>query len=116
MREKDILFLLEPGFEDPALPGRKFYCPYCAQVEGVLASYAEHTGNIEVVRLPFPRPRRATIELVGEEHQSLPLMVLASDAPRYDFTLHHGEVRFVSKTADILRLLHLRHGIDEIHP
>ena len=36
---RDRLFLLQPGFEDPAYPGRCFYCWHCALIEGVLASF-----------------------------------------------------------------------------
>jgi len=33
---RDRLFLLRPGFEDPAYPGQRFYCSHCALIEGVL--------------------------------------------------------------------------------
>ena len=36
---RDRLFLLRPGFEDPAYPGQRFYCWHCALIEGVLASF-----------------------------------------------------------------------------
>lgn len=30
---RDRLFLLRPDFEDPAYPGRRFYCSHCALIE-----------------------------------------------------------------------------------
>jgi DUF3088 family protein len=72
------LFLLKPDFEDPAYPGQRFFCWQCALLEGVLASFPSLQTKIDVMRIPWPRPRRAVIEIVGEANQSLPLLVLAS--------------------------------------
>ena len=76
----DTLFLLTPGFPDEALPGRNFYCAHCALIEGVLASFPDLGNDIEVRRVAFPRPRKDVVALVGDEHQSLPLLIL-SDGP-----------------------------------
>ena len=45
---RDLLFLLRPGFEDPAYPGRRFYCWHCALMEGVLASFPELAGRLDL--------------------------------------------------------------------
>ncbi|MDB5535622.1 MAG: hypothetical protein JWQ65_497, partial [Devosia sp.] len=68
---------------------------------------------IDVHRLPFPRPRQPVIDLVGEDNQGLPLLVLAGTAP--DDAKAHGEVRFVSETRRILELLSERHGFPKLH-
>lgn len=74
---KDRLFLLRPGFEDPVYPEQSFYCWHCALLEGVLASFPALARRLDVERIEWPRPRLPVIELVGEENQSLPLLILA---------------------------------------
>src|SRR4051812_50017691 len=77
---RDRLFLLRPGFEDPAFPGRRFYCWHCALIEGLLVSFPQLADKLDVERIAWPRPRHAVIALAGEENQSLPLLVLAVGA------------------------------------
>jgi hypothetical protein len=76
---RDRLFLLQPGFEDPAYPGKRFYCWHCALLEGVLASFPDLESRLDVERVSWPRPRASVIDVVGEKNQSLPLLVLAGD-------------------------------------
>lgn len=76
--QRDKLFILKPGFEDPAYPGQIFYCWHCALMEGVLASFPELAARLDVERVGWPRPRHQVIALVGEENQSVPLLVLAA--------------------------------------
>jgi len=118
--ERDILFLIEPGFHDPAYsvsqglgPEQAYYCPYCAAVEGVLAMYPDLAKQIDVVRAPFTRPRAAVIELIGEDNQALPKLVLAGAAA--EATGKHGDVAFVSGHDAILRALASRHGVAYPH-
>lgn len=84
---RDRLFLLHPDFEDPAYPGRRFYCWHCALMEGVLASFPRLLETIDVHRVDWPRPRREVADLLGEDNQSLPVLVAASDAPDSPETL-----------------------------
>ena len=114
--EHDRLFLLRPGFEDPAYPGKRFYCWHCALMEGVLASFPTLGVRLEVDRVAFPRPRRAVTALVGEAHQNLPLLVLADDAPAALATGEHNGVRFVDDKDRILEVLSRRHGFPLPHP
>lgn len=99
----DRLFLLKPGFEDPAYPGRVFYCWHCALLEGVLASFPELAERLEVERIEWSRPRRRIVELLGEENQSLPVLLLA-------------EGGFVNDKDAILAALSQRHGFPHPHP
>ncbi|MFM2044748.1 MAG: hypothetical protein RLY86_3324 [Pseudomonadota bacterium] len=112
---RDTLFLLNPGFADPAFPGKTFYCPYCAQIEGVLALFPDLAARLDVVRVDFPRPRPAVIALVGAENQSLPTLVLADDAPAGLETGEYRGVRLVKDTEAILKALSARHGVPEPH-
>lgn len=114
--ERDRLFLLEPGFEDPTFPGRRFYCWHCALLEGILACFPALRERIDVERISWPRPRRPVIDLIGEANQSLPVLVLADDAaPGLETGAHAGRP-FVADKDAILRVLSLRHGIPEPHP
>ncbi|MDM9645571.1 DUF3088 domain-containing protein [Rhizobium sp. S163] len=110
---RDTLFLIAPGFVDPKQPGQTFVCPHCNAIEGLLSSFPELSSRIDVHRVPFPRPRRDVIEAVGEENQSLPVLVLAGDPPP-DAAQWEGKY-FVTKTGRILELLAERHGFARLH-
>ncbi|WP_437982323.1 DUF3088 domain-containing protein [Sorangium sp. So ce117] len=113
---RDILFLLRPGFADPGYPGRLFFCWHCALLEGVLASFPELATTLHVERIAWERPRREVVALVGEENQSLPLLILADGAPPALATGFHRGRAFVSGKDAILHILSVRHGIPEPHP
>lgn len=112
----DRLFLLRPGFEDPAYPGQHFYCSDCALMEGLLASFPQLGVRLEIDRVPFARPRREVVALVGEANQNLPLLVLADDAPDRLAEGSHNGVRFVADRRLILEVLSKRHGYPLPHP
>lgn len=114
--QRDILFLLKPGFSDPDLPEQDFYCWHCALVEGVLASFPEIRPDLEVRRIAFPRPRAEIAALIGEANQSLPVLVLADDAPDDLPAANFGGRRFVNEPMAILDALHRRHGYPQAHP
>jgi hypothetical protein len=113
---RDKLFLLKPGFTDPAYPDEIFYCWHCALMEGVLASFPELARRLDVVRIAWPRPRAELIALVGEAHQSVPLLVLADTAATGLETGSHGDIRFVAGKDEILKVLSLRHDFPAPHP
>ena len=113
-RSRDKLFLLEPGFEDPTHPGQRFVCPHSNQIEGVLASFPELAGHLDIERVPFARPRRAVIAELGEANQSLPALVLR-EGPVPDDAEHFGDAAFVKPTQRILELLAERHGFPRLH-
>jgi hypothetical protein len=114
--KRDRLYLLKPDFEDPAYPGKRFYCWHCALLEGVLASFPQLAAKIDVERIAWPRPRQAVVEVVGEAHQSLPLLVLADDAQEELATGSYQGRRFIADKDAILSALSLRHGFPEPHP
>ena len=74
----DILFLLTPGFTDSARDGdgKRYYCPDCAFLEGVLACCPELRKRLDIRYVDYPRPRRPIVDLVGEAHQGCPNLVL----------------------------------------
>jgi hypothetical protein len=110
---RDKLFLIEPGFPDPNRPGEFFVWPHCNAIEGLLASFPDLAANVDVERVPFPRPRQKVIDAVGEKNQGLPVLVLGGKAP--DDAANHDGVAFVSSTGRILDLLAERHGFPRIH-
>ena len=111
----DVLYLLKPG-EDPACPGEIFYCPPCAMVEGVLASFPELAEKLEVRRIDWPRPRRAVVDLIGEENQSLPMLLLSEGtASAHQSGTHQGR-SFINDLDAILAALSDRHGFPRPHP
>lgn len=110
---KDKLYLIKPGFTDPKRDDGPFVCPFCNQIEGLLASFPELASRIKVERVDFPRPRAAVIAVVGEANQGLPLLVFGSDAP--DDAARHGDTAYMQDTNAILTLLAERHGFPKPH-
>ena len=110
------MFLLKPGFRDPAFPEQDFYCWHCALMEGVLASFPEHRPALDVRRIAFPRPRVEVIALIGAANQSLPVLVLAEVAPQGLSSLSFEGRQFVNEPMAILDILHTRHGYPRAHP
>jgi hypothetical protein len=113
---RDRLIILNVDFEDPAFPGQRFYCWHCVLMEGLLAAFPALAARIDVERIAWPRPRKEVIALIGEENQSLPVLVLADDAPAGLETGRFGERRFVEGKDAILHALSVRHGIPVPHP
>lgn len=105
---RDLLILITPGFEDPQQPGRRFFCPDCNQIEGVLASHPQLASQLDVKRVAFARPRAEVIALLGEDHQSLPVLIFGGSPPPDAAT--SGGRAFVTQTCRILELLAERHG------
>lgn len=110
---RDTLFLISPGFEDSRHPGATFVCPYCNSIEGLLASFPDLASAIDIERVAFTRPRQKVVDAIGEENQSLPVLVLAGEVPA-DAKERNG-TRFVNSTDRILELLAERHGLPHLH-
>jgi hypothetical protein len=101
---KDRLFVLKPGFEDQ---GTSYVCPFSAQVIGFLTYYPAVRDSLEVIEIDFPKPRTPLSSLLGEDHQSAPMLVLGStpvDVPGVTVGHANGHA-FVEKTMQILRYL-----------
>ena len=72
--------------------------------------------KIDVERIPWPKPRKEIADLIGLENQSLPVLILASNAPSGLETGEFNGYRFVEGKDAILRALTIRHGIPNPHP
>jgi hypothetical protein len=112
---RDLLFLLEPGFVDPAYPGERFICPHGAPIEALLASDPVRVARLDVQRVPFARPRAAVVEVLDEAHQGLPVLVLGDEYPLPEDARSLGGRHFVSDPKRILVLLAERHGFPRVH-
>lgn len=114
--DKDILFLLEPGFEEN---GTRWFCPYTAQVVGMMHWFPELEPTLDLRYVGFAKPRRQIVELIGEELQSCPALVLATDSEvpaelHGDVIASQGQ-RVISATKSILRYLALTRGLPLPH-
>lgn len=67
----DRLYLLKPQFMDQ---GKGPY--FCPQLVGLIAFYPALKRQLEVRWLDFPRPRPELVDLLGQENQSCPVLVL----------------------------------------
>ncbi|MEP7453631.1 DUF3088 domain-containing protein [Phyllobacterium sp. SB3] len=112
---KDRIFLLDREFDDPKLPSKRYFCPYSNQIEGVLASFPHLQSRIEVVRLPFRRPRQTVIDLLGEDNQGLPVLIFGNSTLPPDDAKVAGNQHFIADTRRILELLAERHDIPWPH-
>ena len=71
------LFLIKPDFQDVNLAdGKKYFCPDCVMIEGLLSFYPKLRSEIEVMYVDFQRPRKVLVDLLGSENQSCPVLVL----------------------------------------
>lgn len=113
---RDRLFILEHQFEDPAFPGDEFYCEHCVLMEGLLAAFPHLNHSLDVVRVAWSRPRGVVVDLLGPEHQELPLLVLADGAEAFAGCQTANGHSFVNEKSAILAVLAERHGLPRAHP
>ena len=64
MANKDLLFLLAPGFEDK---GRREYCPECAEMWGLLSYFPAIKESVDIHYQPIARPRADLVERLGDK-------------------------------------------------
>src|SRR5487761_118909 len=76
MAVNDQLYLLRPGFMNAGLG--PLYCSDSAPVEGVLSFFPTLRTAIDVHYIEFPRPRTVLVQALGEEHQGVPVLILAA--------------------------------------
>jgi hypothetical protein len=111
---KDKLFVLRPGFDEN---GVTYFCPFSAQVIGFLSYYPQVRDSVELVELEFAKPRKPLVDLVGENHQSAPMLVFASEPVSVPH-VKIGEAnsrKFVEKTIEILRYLAATRSVPAPH-
>jgi len=112
---RDTLFIIKAPFEDAALQGT-WFCTACATMEGALLANPHWATHIDVKRLPFPRPRHDVITLIGEENQSLPVLVLADASTPPEGAKEFEGRFFLDEPKPITRYLAAAHGGAGPHP
>lgn len=113
--KRDKLFLLKPDFLDK---GEKYFCPECAQVEGLLSFYHQLREKVEVRYVDFSRPRPEVVSEIGEANQSCPVIVVGD----FDATKCQGIAvdeangrKFISGAEGIGNYLAKAYGIARPH-
>lgn len=109
---KDILFLLQGdfmrGLEGP------FYCPDCIALEGLLSYFPRLREELDVVHMEFERPRKPIVDVLGEDHQESPAIVLADPdkARSYELPVKEANGRaFLDDEQSILLYLSYAYGV-----
>jgi hypothetical protein len=110
---KDQLYLMAPGFKNAGLG--PFYCGDSVSVEGLLGFFPELRDTVDVHYIAFPRPRQPIVDLIGEENQALPVLILAEDSPvPRSKSLHKASGRyFLSDEREIREYLSIRYGLPQ---
>ena len=70
---KPKLFVLKMPFEDG---GKIWLCSHCALIEGALLVNTHWESVVDVRRIDFPQPRKEVVDILGENNQWLPVLVL----------------------------------------
>ena len=112
---RDTLFIIRAPFEDPELEGT-WFCRDCATMEGALLANPHWGAHIDVKRLAYPRPRHEIIELLGEENQSMPVLVLADVTKAPEDAKLYGARAFITEPKAIARYLVSQYGGAGPHP
>jgi len=71
---KPILCLLKMPFVDKS--GDKWFCSHCALLEGALLVNPHWKDSVEIRRINYKKPREELINLLGQENQWLPALVI----------------------------------------
>lgn len=114
----DKLFVLPSKFKNKKEGNHTFFCADCALIQGFLNYFPEVKEHVVVKEVPYPRPRKAILDILGEEHQSCPVLVL-DDAELDLFpgiSIHQvGGVHFIDEPIDITRYLGAKHKVSLPH-
>nr|WP_232352371.1 DUF3088 family protein [Xanthomonas citri] len=106
---RDTLFLADTAFAvDGAGP---FYCGDCIAIEGLLSIAPAIAQGLEIRRLAFPRPRQVLVDLLGEQQQSLPVLVLAGTDVEVAGSKPAGHYRVIDDEAAIRAYLSHRFAV-----
>lgn len=87
-------------------------------LEGVIKYYPELKDHFEIVYIDFPRPRNKVIDLLGEENQSLPSLVINNNVMDLSSlnAKYSNDQLFLISAEDILKYFAQQHGIPLPHP
>jgi hypothetical protein len=112
---RDTLFIIKAPFEDAEMDGT-WFCTSCATMEGALLANPHWANRIDVKRSEHPRPRREIINLIGEENQSMPVLVLADNSTPPEGAKQYQGVYYLDEAKPITRYLAATYGGAGPHP
>ena len=113
---KNRLYILKTPFKDAALSDADYFCWTCVLLEGVISQFPDLEHQLTIHRVGFDRPRHNVIEEVGEDNQSLPMLVLEDNSLKgFETGVFNGN-RFIKGREAILDALHQAYGIPIVHP
>lgn len=79
----------------------------------MLAAFPDLACRLDIEHVAWPKPRQEVIALVGEDNQSLPLLILADGETSVHQTGEHNGRALVSDKDKILAALAERQGFPE---
>jgi hypothetical protein len=95
---------MKPGFTNAGMG--PFYCGDSVSVEGFLSFFPALRAKIEVAYVEFPRPRLPIADLLGEENQSIPVLVLDGEPSSDRVAVRRAKgISFITNERDIRRYL-----------
>lgn len=115
------LFLLSQDFIDGNIDnnGICYYCMDCAMIEGILKYYPELEKVLEINYVDFKRPRKAVVELIGDDNQGCPVLIIENnedDGVDKSYFKSFGNTLFINSSALIAKYLSEKYGIGIAHP
>jgi hypothetical protein len=105
----DQLFLMKPGFTNAGMG--PFYCGDSVSVEGLLGFFPQLRDLIQVTYVDFARPRAPIVTLIGEENQSVPVLVIDGEAPSGTSVRRAGDVAYIDNEKAIRAYLSEKFGL-----
>lgn len=109
---KDQLFLMKPGFTNAGMG--PFYCGDSVSIEGVLGFFPELRQKVDVAYVDFPRPRHPIADKLGEDNQSIPVLILADERVGKTSAAKHARgVAFINDEREIRKYLSTKFGLPE---
>ena len=85
-------------------------------MEGLLTSFPSLAEQIDVKRIAWPKPRTQLVEIIGEGHQSVPVLVFGAQPSKEIKVKSHNGVLFVDDKDEILHAFTIQYGIPHPHP
>ena len=110
------LYLLNMGFSDKNYNGDIFFCPDCTMLEGILAKNPTLSENIDIEYIEFEKPRKELISMLGEENQSLPVLILPNGTQSEYQNGVYNNISFISDLNNIISFFSDTYHIAKKHP
>ncbi|WP_394202146.1 DUF3088 family protein [Shewanella waksmanii] len=98
---KPKLFILSMPFEDG--PDTTWICSHCAMIEGALLFNPHWQQHVDIQRISFEKPRQDVVDILGEQNQWLPVLILTKQ-------------EFITDPVAIINYLASEYGGAAAHP